>query len=118
MSPKKSSVDFLSGLRSIEQTAAVRRHPAGPKPPVTTQAAKVEEVVAQAPQQPSRRGKVAITQWVDPAVRKQLARLAIDIDSSQAALLAEALNLLFERYGQPPIAASIQEDSLLLQPAD
>jgi hypothetical protein len=116
---KKTSVDFMAGLRSMEERDAVRRHPTVAKPPVTSPAANTQSspAVAQAPQQPSRRGKVAITQWVDPAVRKQLARLAIDMDSSQAALVAEALNLLFEKYGQPSIAAPIHEDSPLLQPA-
>jgi hypothetical protein len=54
-------------------------------------------------QQGSRRGKVAITQWVDPIVRKQVAQLALDQDRSQAELVAEALNLLFEKYGRSPI---------------
>ena len=53
---------------------------------------------------PSRRGKVAVAAYFDPAVRKQLAILAVKEDKSQAALLAEALNLLFERYGEAPIA--------------
>jgi hypothetical protein len=116
---KKTSVDFMAGLRSMEARDAVRRHPTAVKPPVTAQPASVQGPAAgvQAPQQPSRRGKVAITQWVDPAVRKQLARLAIDMDSSQGALVAEALNLLFEKYGQPPIAAPTLEDSTLLEPA-
>jgi hypothetical protein len=111
---KKTSVDFMAGLRSMEARDAVRRHPTAVKPPVTMQPAAAGVPV---PQQPSRRGKVAITQWVDPAVRKQLARLAIDMDSSQGALVAEALNLLFEKYGQPPIAAPTLEDSTLLEPA-
>ncbi len=53
---------------------------------------------------PSRKGKVAISAYFDPAVRKQLAILAIKEDKSQAALVADALNLLFERHGEPPIA--------------
>jgi hypothetical protein len=116
---KKTSVDFMAGLRSMEERDAVRRHPTAAKPPVTIQPASIQgsPAVVQAPPQPSRRGKVAITQWVDPAVRKQLARLAIDMDSSQAALVAQALNLLFEQYGQPPIAAPTQEDSTLLESA-
>ncbi len=116
MSPKKSSIDFMAGLRTIEERDAVRRHPV--TRPATAPASSTPAVVSgiQTPQQPSRKGKVAITQWVDPAVRKQLARLALDIDSSQAALIAEALNLLFEKYGQPPIAAPIQSDSSLLEP--
>jgi hypothetical protein len=37
-------------------------------------------------------------------VRKQLAQIALDTDKDQADLLVEALNLVFERYGKPPIA--------------
>lgn len=117
MSTKKGSIDFMAGLRTMEQRDAVRRHPSVAKPAETTQPASIQALPAVVqPQQPSRRGKVAITQWVDPAVRKQLARLAIDIDSSQGALVAEALNLLFEKYGQPPIAAPMHEDSRILEP--
>jgi hypothetical protein len=112
---KKTGVDFMAGLRTMEERNAVRRHPPAKPAPVPV-ATVAEPPAVQAPQQPSRRGKVAITQWVDPAVRKQLARLAIDIDSSQAALVSEALNLLFEKYGQPPIAAPIHEDSRILEP--
>jgi hypothetical protein len=118
VSPKKGPIDFMAGLRTMEERDAVRRHPVAR--PATTPAVSAPLTVSgiQLPQQPSRKGKVAITQWVDPAVRKQLARLALDIDSSQAALVAEALNLLFEKYGQPPIAAPIHSDSSLLEPTD
>ena len=113
---KKTSVNFMAGLRTIEERDAVRRHPpAQPAsaPPATTKALPAS---LQIPHQPSRIGKVAITQWVDPAVRKQIARLALDQDSTQAELLADSLNLLFEKYGLPPIASHIQDESSLLQP--
>lgn len=113
---KKASVDFLAGFRSLEERDAVKRHPPVRPQPVPTPTNNESPRSVHIPQQPSRRGKVAITHWVDPAVRKQLARMSIDHDSSQAALVAEGLNLLFEKYGQPPIAAHIQEESLLLQP--
>lgn len=53
---------------------------------------------------PSRQGKVVISAYFDPAVRQQFAIMAVKQNKSQAALLAEALNLLFERHGEPPIA--------------
>ena len=53
---------------------------------------------------PSRVGKVAISAYFDPVVRQQLAILAVKQNRSQAALLADALNLLFEKYGEPAIA--------------
>ena len=51
-----------------------------------------------------RKGKVGITQWVDPVVRKQLQLLRLERDKDQYELVNEALNLLFEKYGKPPIA--------------
>jgi hypothetical protein len=53
----------------------------------------------------SRRGKLAILTWQEPAVRKQLQLLAIEQEATQQALFAEALNLLFLKYGKPPIAS-------------
>lgn len=35
---------------------------------------------------------------------KQLAMLKIETDKDEQDLMAEALNLLFEKYGKPPIA--------------
>lgn len=55
-------------------------------------------------QQASRRGKVVISAYFDPAVRKQLAMLGIELDMTNAELLAEALNLLFEKHSRSPIA--------------
>lgn len=104
----KKPVDFMAGLRVVAEREGVQRRP-GPAP--ATKAAALSTAPEDAslsgqPQQRSRRGKVAITQWVDPAVRKQLAQLALDHDKSQAVLGAEALNLLFEKYGKSPIATA------------
>ena len=101
---KKGAVDFLAGFRAIVQRDGVQRQP---KP--TTLPAPVEKIpvlpLSGAAPQPSRRGKVAITYWDDPIVRKQIAQLALDLDRNQADLVAEGLNLLFEKYGKSPIAA-------------
>jgi hypothetical protein len=110
---KKQSVNFMAGLKSIEERDAVRRRAPAPPLPAATPIVTALPASLTVAQQPSRRGKVAITHWVDPAVRKQLARLSIDHDTSQAALVSEALNLLFEKYGQPPIAAPLNESSTL-----
>lgn len=52
----------------------------------------------------SRVGKKAITGFFDPAVSKQFKRLALDQDKTVQVLVAEAINDLFEKYGQMPIA--------------
>ena len=88
---------FAAGLKGIKEAAGK------PVPAVA------EEPAPSAPDDglpPSRRGKVAISGYFDPAVRKQLAILAVKQDKSQAALMADALNMLFEQYGEPPIASA------------
>jgi hypothetical protein len=87
---------FAAGLHKIKDVAG--KAPAAPAEP---EPAAVAATVARPP---SRQGKVAVAAYFNPTVRKQLAILAVREDRSQAALLAEALNLLFERHGEPPIA--------------
>jgi hypothetical protein len=53
---------------------------------------------------PSRRGKKAITIWVDPLVADQLKEIAFHHKKSQQELFLEALNILFSKYGRPEIA--------------
>jgi|SRR5258707_9200722 hypothetical protein len=105
----KKAVDFMAGLRAVEEREGVQRRPRpapAPKTATATSAASEDASSAGSLLQPSRRGKVAITHWVDPAVRKQVAQLALDHDKSQAELVSEALNLLFEKYGKSSIAAA------------
>ena len=53
---------------------------------------------------PSRQGKRAITGFFDPAVSRQLKQLALNEDKTIQLLITEALNDLFEKYNQKPIA--------------
>jgi hypothetical protein len=103
----KKPVDFVAAMQKLEDREGVRRHP---KPALVTPSAP-DETRASPPVVPpgrtvqrSRIGKVSIGVWVDPAVRKQLAQIALDTDKDQGDLLAEGLNLLFEKYGKLPIA--------------
>lgn len=91
---------FAAGLSGIKQAGgkAPAAAPAAAEPSAETAATPA------AGQVPSRRGKVVISAYFDPAVRQQFAILAIKQERSQAALLADALNLLFEKHGEPPIA--------------
>ena len=102
----KKGVDFVSAMQSFESREGVQRHPKpAPAPaPVPAEAAPPPAAPEGRTVQRSRIGKVSIGVWVDPAVRKQLAQLALDTDKDQADLIAEGLNLLFERYGKPAIA--------------
>jgi hypothetical protein len=68
---KKTSADFLAGLRSIGESDAVRRHPLAQPAPAPAASAKELPASLQIPQQPSRRGKVAIISpngWTPPCV--------------------------------------------------
>lgn len=58
---------------------------------------------------PSRVGQVAISGYFEPEVRKQFAIIAVMEDKTHVQLLAEALNLLFEKYGKAPIAKETRE---------
>jgi hypothetical protein len=101
---KRPGSDFLSGLRAVKDEHAVIR-PTEVIPPrvpssIDTEAARRP----MAPRQKGREGKVSITQWVDPVVRRQIAQIALDEDKDQYELVNEALNLLFEKYGRSLIA--------------
>jgi hypothetical protein len=53
---------------------------------------------------PSRRGKKALTGYFDPEVIKQLKMLAAAEEKTMQALMSEAINELFKKYGRPHIA--------------
>jgi len=63
-----------------------------------------EPVQAAGSKRPDREGRVAMPFWTGVAAKRQLRILAAETDTTQQALMAEALNLLFERHGKPPIA--------------
>jgi hypothetical protein len=52
----------------------------------------------------SRAGRKAIAGFFDRAVSRQLKEIGLEKDASVQALLAEALNDLFEKYGRSRIA--------------
>ncbi len=76
--------------RLIEEATVVER----PSPKV---AAKITVV-------PSRIGKKPVTGFFEPAVSRQLKRLGLDHERTMQELIQEALNDLFRKYEQPPIA--------------
>jgi hypothetical protein len=52
----------------------------------------------------SRQGRRGLLSYHDPATIKQVQELALERDTTQQKLITEALNLLFVKYGKPPIA--------------
>ena len=101
---KKPGSDFLSGLRVVKDEHAIVRPTEGISPREPSHIDTQEPHQVRAPRQKGREGKVSITQWVDPVVRKQIAQIALDEDKDQYELINEALNLLFEKYGRSLIA--------------
>ncbi len=65
--------------------------------PVATPAGKAQA-------RPDRAGKKQTLFHLPEAAKKQLAILAIENETTQQALLSEALNDLFKKYSKPPIA--------------
>lgn len=97
---------FSAGLGRLDAIGGKAK----PTPPATAVleadpvTASIAPAGARVQQQPSRAGKVNISGYFDPAVRKQIALLAAEQGRNKAELMAEALNLLFEKYDRPPIA--------------
>lgn len=52
----------------------------------------------------TRAGKKKLTTAVDPGVHVQFRQLALELDKKGEALLIEAINDLFRKYGKPPLA--------------
>lgn len=76
--------------------------PRTPTAPATTQ-------VSEPPTQPRRReasreGKRGKLVYLTEAAEKQLTFIGAEHDKTQQALMVEAVNLLFERYGRDQIA--------------
>lgn len=100
-------VGFAAGLGKLGEIGGK----VAPAPSLAARSAEAveagqgDEPVRAAPG-PRRNGKVNIAGYFDPAVRKQLAMLAVEYDTDQVKLMAEALNLLFEKYGRSPIASA------------
>jgi hypothetical protein len=53
---------------------------------------------------PDREGRTAMPFWVPITARKQLRILAAELDTTQQELMTQALNMLFQKHGKPPIA--------------
>jgi hypothetical protein len=100
-------VGFAAGLGKLGEIGGKAAPAPAPiaRPSETVEAGQGDGPVRAAPG-PRRNGKVNIAGYFDPAVRKQLAMLAVENDTDQVKLMAEALNLLFEKYGRSPIASA------------
>jgi hypothetical protein len=67
-------------------------------------APNAEAVEVKSPARPDRAGRAPLPFWATAAAKKQLRMLAAEYDTTQQDLMTEALNMLFEKSGKPPIA--------------
>ncbi|MBD8546683.1 ribbon-helix-helix domain-containing protein [Sphingomonas sp. CFBP 8760] len=98
-------VGFAAGLGNLERLGGKVATPLAPASPATVHVVGSTEPAGET-KPGGRSGKVNIAGYFDPAVRKQLAMLAIELETDQVKLMAEALNMLFEKHGRSPIAAA------------
>ena len=58
----------------------------------------------QTTERPERAGQASMPFWVPIAAKRQLRVMAAESDTTQQALMRDALNMLFTKHGKPPIA--------------
>ena len=77
------------------------------RPPLTgafgTKSAEVE-TKSESVSRTDRTGRVPMPFWTTATAKKQLRLLAAEEETTQQALLTEALNALFRARGRPPVA--------------
>ncbi len=83
---------FLEKVSAIGGTA--RRLPADEKDKLRNKKVKAKAAA----------NKKSLTVQLNPAAIKQFKTLAVELEKTQEAAMAEALNLLFRKYGEPEIA--------------
>jgi hypothetical protein len=79
-----------------EAVATLGVAPRASQPPVETQGRGFYAA--------TRAGKKKLTATVDPAAHMQFRQLVLEVGKGGEALLVEAINDLFAKYGKPPIA--------------
>lgn len=93
MSAKKAN-PLMAGLTQFDRKAAPQPEPASAAPAAADRAGRT----------PSRAGAVQIAAFYPAEVRTQLKILAAEQGRDQQDLLAEAMNLIFAKYGKAEIA--------------
>lgn len=88
---------FAAALRKPKEAQAVDQ-PAEPT---------AKEATSNSSTRPSRRNTKHIGGYFDPAVSKQLREIALHEDSSVQALVAEAIDMLFQSRRKPTIAKKV-----------
>jgi hypothetical protein len=73
-----------------------------PAPVQTTPKATTAQGTTSA--RPDREGRKPLPFWTTEAAKRQLRIMAAEMDTTQQNLMTDALNMLFQHHGKPPIA--------------
>ena len=92
---KKPKVDLSAALDAVEKEPEAPQ--SAPAPPRRSRGGTK-------PRKPSREGTVLVGAHFEPAVQKQLRIIAAEEGTSNKALIAEALNMLFVKKNKPKIS--------------
>ena len=90
--------------KTNDLTAIFSKPTIQPAPPATQQPAPTLSESQPPRRQASREGKRGKLVYLTEAAEKQLTFIGAEHDKTQQALMTEAVNLLFERYGRDQIA--------------
>ena len=104
----KAAVDAVR--RENTRTAPEPNPPKSKAASATAAPAPAPRVARSAAKPPSREGKVNISAFFMPEVRKSLRLVQAQTDANTTELLGEALNLLFQKYGVPACAPERSQD--------
>jgi hypothetical protein len=72
--------------------------------PAPVKSAPKAATSAKASDRPDREGRKPLPFWTTEAAKKQLRMMAAEMDTTQQDLMTDALNMLFQKHGKPPIA--------------
>lgn len=95
---KKPSL--AAAMENLDTRAPSRLTTAEPSTAITAPRKEPRATVAQ----PGREGQEQVLGWFSKECKKQLKGMGVEQDKTQQALLAEALNDLFTKYGKPTLA--------------
>jgi len=78
--------------------------PAAPQTASVPVAADDDKPARKSPPRPDREGKRGKLVFINEAAEKSFSIMAIELDKTNQALMVEAINDLFVKYGRDPIA--------------
>lgn len=93
----------MARARTSNDLNAIFAKPAK-RPPAPTATVQLSEPAKPRRREASREGKRGKLVYLTEAAEKQLTFIGAEHDKTQQALMVEAVNLLFERYGRDQIA--------------